>query len=210
MSMISQSTQDSGSASLDSDTKFDFRSRCQYSLESVQQRLDYSKQMPEALPKEIVESKIPQNTKLNVFIALTIVFFTLSALSFVFYYSRPSSDQNTIVPIPIDKNSIEKLFDPVQVNYIKSYEESAVGKYFYLDLLAEKYFNKIVEQLKQAVWMEEEVIVQYLDHIFKQNENDSYIIKKKIWKLRDKCNDIEVTTSISNKVIWKYKNCFCK
>ncbi|KAL4450399.1 hypothetical protein ABPG74_009105 [Tetrahymena malaccensis] len=208
MSMISQSTQDSGSASLDSDTKFDFRSRCQYSLESVQQRLDYSKQMPEVLPRQVVESKISQNTKLNVFIVLTIIFFTISALSFIFYYQRPSCDQNAIVPIPINKHSIEKLFDPVQVNYIKSYEESAVGKYFYWDLLAEKYFNMIVDQLKQVVWMEEEFIEQYFDHKFTQN--DSYIIKKKVWKLRDKCNDIEVTTSISNKVIWKYKNCFCK
>lgn len=31
--------------------------------------------------------------------------------------------------------NIEVLFDPVQVSYIQSYEESAVGKYYYWDLL---------------------------------------------------------------------------
>jgi len=36
------------------------------------------------------------------------------------------------------KYNLEKLFDPIQVKYIKSYEESAVGKYFYWDLLGTK------------------------------------------------------------------------
>jgi len=36
------------------------------------------------------------------------------------------------------KHNIERLFDPIQLKYIKSYEESAVGKYFYWDILGKQ------------------------------------------------------------------------
>ncbi|OCB06976.1 kinase domain protein [Tetrahymena thermophila SB210] len=129
-------------------------------------------------------------------------------MSFISQSTQDSGSKSSNTPVQYDKYSIEKLFDPVQVSYIKSYKESAVGKYFYWDLLAEKYFNIIYQELKQVIWMEEDVIELYFDHKFTQN--DSYIIKKKVWKLRNKSQEIEVTKNISNKIIWKYKSCSCK
>jgi hypothetical protein len=48
---------------------------------------------------------------------------------------QENQDHAIAIPTADLQFNVSRLFDPVQVKYIQSYEESALGKYYYWDLL---------------------------------------------------------------------------